>query len=193
MRATLCPQLGQVFTQREFERLAKVVAPLETDVVVVGDADFGSCVRGLPPGVSGKFVKALTHTLEPHRVVFADEFRSSCLDSVSHTRMFHPVRGLGVSRSGTRYIKRVFGVYQSTGADFTRTLDRDCNAARNIVQNFRYLLTHGRMPAAFQRSVEPTKPPSCSYRYHWREGKEKFSRWLEAADIAPDGDGLAKE
>ena len=108
------------------------------------------------------------------------------------TQMFHPPKGLGVSRRGTRYIKRVFGVYQSTGADFTRTWDRDCNAARNIVQNFRHLVTHGRMPIAFDRSVEPAKPPSCSYRYFWREDKVKFSRWLEAADIAPDGGGIAQ-
>lgn len=177
-------------TQRALIRLVRRIAPKPTDVVVVGDANFGSTMRHLPPGVGGKLVRALQTRLGKRRVVFADEFRSSCLDSERHHYMFHPPKDLAVNETtGKQYIRRVWGLYHSVTVGYTATWDRDCNAARNIVKNFRYKYEHGEMPHAFRRDVKPEAPKSCRYTYRWRDDKRKFTRWLAAAEIATGNSG----
>lgn len=180
-RATADRLLNYIGEQRELRALTKVIAPLPTDVVVVGDADFGSTLRGRAPGLGEKLIKALKKHLGPDRVVFGDEFRSSCLDSETQTRMFHPPKELAVSRSGKRYIKWVYGIYQSTSPGYTCTWDRDCNAARNIVKNFRHLYEQGEMPVAFRRDADVAPERACLYRYRWMKDKKKFFRWIDAA------------
>jgi hypothetical protein len=71
------------------DRLVYEIAPNQTDHVIVGDANFGSTVRGLPPGAAGKLIRRLQEKL-PGRVHFACEFRSSMLDCITHKPMAHP-------------------------------------------------------------------------------------------------------
>jgi len=163
--------------QKTLHAMVKRVAPNPTDVVVVGDADFGSTRKGLPPGVAGKFVRQLKVELGEERVVWGDEFRSSCLDSITHTLMFHPPKEEAVSTSGKRYLRKVFGLYQRASPGSSRLWNRDINAARNIVLNFRYVYTHGVMPEPFRRGVVLDKPVSLDFK--WRKNNNNFLRWRE--------------
>ena len=163
--------------QKTLHAMVKRVAPKPTDVVVVGDADFGSTRKGLPAGVAGKFVRQIKLELGAERVVWADEFRSSCLDSITHTLMYHPPKEEAVSKSGKRYLRKVFGLYQRSAPGSTRLWNRDVNAARNIVLNFRHVYEHGVMPEPFRRGVVLDKPVSLEYK--WRKHNNKFLRWRE--------------
>jgi hypothetical protein len=76
-------------------KLVKMVLPTKKHVLIAGDADFGSPVRkGLPAGVAGHFLKMCK---ERRTVIFADEFRSSCLDSVTRKKMYHPPQKMAVN------------------------------------------------------------------------------------------------
>ena len=173
--------------QRTLQKMVKLVAPKDTDVVVVGDADFGSKVRGLPPGVAGCFIKVLQRELGPQRVTWGDEFRSSCLDSIDHNHMYHPPKETAVNpRTGATYVKKVYGLYQRSSPGVTRTWNRDVNAARNIVLNFSHRMKHGCLPMPFQRGTALVQPASCSYKWKKHTEKEnKFQRWREP-HIGPD-------
>jgi hypothetical protein len=177
--------------QRTLARLVVKVARKPTDVIVVGDADFGSTVQGLPPGVAGKFVKKLRSMLGPKRVVFGDEFRSSCLDSERHHRMFHPPKELSINKKGQRYVRYLYGIYQSVSPGYSRPWNRDCNAAINIYKNFRHLSTFGNLPEMFRRTTTLGPSVADSYsRYRWNDKKKKFIRWptpLIAPNAEPTG------
>lgn len=67
--------------QRELSRLVRRVVRKETDVFAVGDASFGSTVKGHPPGLARKFLRALKDAVGSARVVECDEYRTSVLDS----------------------------------------------------------------------------------------------------------------
>ena len=160
--------------------LVKKIAPKKTDIVVMGDADFsGLRIKKHPPGVSGKLSRQLLRQLGPNRVVYGDEFRSSCLDSNTKTLMYHPPKEQAISKNGYKYIRRVYGIYQSTSPGYTCTWNRDVNAAINILKNFRYKYEHGEMPLQFQRGVILEKPISARYKYRWLPITKKFERWLE--------------
>ena len=163
--------------QRALQRLVRMVAPKPTDVVVVGDADFGSARKGLPPGVAGRFVKQLITQLGPERVVWGDEFRSSCLDSKTRTSMYHPPKETAVNKNGKSYLRRVYGLYQSSMPGYSRTWNRDCNAAINIAAVYRHTYETGRPPPEFSRSHcgRPTPAWAC-YNYTWLVDKNKFKR-----------------
>lgn len=115
-------------------------------------------------------------------MVSCDEFRSSCLDSNTHTLMYHPPKEEAVSTSGKRYLRKVFGLYQRSAPGSSRLWNRDVNAARNIVLNFRHVYTHGVMPEPFRRGVVLDKPVSLSYK--WRRDNNKFLRWREPLILA---------
>ena len=164
-------------TQRAMQRLVRLVAPTPTDVVVVGDAEYGSARKGLPPGVAGRFVKQLITQLGPARVVWGDEFRSSCLDSKTRTAMYHPPKEMAVNKNGKSYLRRVYGLYQSSMPGYSRTWNRDCNAAINIAAVFRHTYETGAPPPEFSRSYcgRPT-PAWAYYNYTWLVDKNKFKR-----------------
>jgi len=162
-------------SQRVLHKLVAKVASKNTDIVVVGDADFsGIKPKGLPPGVAGKFVRQLKKELGPDRIVAGDEFRSSCLDSNTRCLMHHPPKEQAISKNGIVYVRRVFGIYQSSKAGYSCTWNRDVNAAINIVNNFRYKYDHGEMPQEFQRGVKLSASTSLRYKYRWCEEKKKF-------------------
>jgi hypothetical protein len=165
--------------QRELHKLVKLVAPNKTDVLVVGDADFGSVRKGLPAGVAGKFVKQCINELGKDRVLFGDEFRSSCLDSVTRTLMFHPPKEEAVNKNGKRYLRRIYGLYQSSASGYSHLWNRDCNAARNIVMNFRHLYEDGTMPEQFRRETVLDVPVSLSYKWRRSADGRSFTRWRE--------------
>jgi hypothetical protein len=71
-------------TQRTLERLRRLLLPTPLHYVVVGDANISSNMRGCPPGAAGVLVAFLRHEA-PGRVFTACEFRSSMLDSQTHT------------------------------------------------------------------------------------------------------------
>ena len=164
-------------TQRVMQRLVRLVAPTPTDVVVVGDAEYGSARKGLPPGVAGRFVKQLITQLGPARVVWGDEFRSSCLDSKTRTAMYHPPKEMAVNKNGKSYLRRVYGLYQSSMPGYSRTWNRDCNAAINIAAVYRHTYETGAPPPEFSRSYcgRPT-PAWAYYNYTWLVDKNKFKR-----------------
>jgi len=176
-------------SQRVLHKMVKLVAPNKSDIVVVGDADFGSKVRGHPPGIAGRFVSVLKQELGPSRMVWGDEFRSSCLDSVDKQRMYHPPKELAVNkRTGAKYVRRVYGLYQRSAPGVSRLWNRDVNAARNIVLNFRHVMEHGVMPEHFRREVEVDHPISCSYR--WRVLPDgTFLRWRKPQILADPAEG----
>ena len=165
--------------QRELHKLVKRVAPNKTDILVVGDADFGSVRKGLPAGVAGKFVKQCIRELGKDRVLFGDEFRSSCLDSTTKTLMFHPPKEEAVSKNGKRYLRRIYGLYQSSASGYSHLWNRDCNAARNIVINFRHLYENGEMPVQFRRETVLDVPMSLTYKWRMRPNGHGFIRWRE--------------
>lgn len=176
--------------QRELSRLVCRVAPKKTDVVVIGDASFGSTAKGHPPGLARRFVKVLRDTIGPKRIVECDEFRTSVLDSRTRTRMYHPVSffkgGVGqrFSKKGKPYVRRVNGIYQCSSPGHTCTWDRDCNAARNIVQNYRTLMTEGDFPVEFRRSTASLRPEGSSfYKYALRPDRGCFSVWIDSASF----------
>ena len=113
-------------------------------------------------------------------VIFADEFRSSMLDSVKHTIMHHPPQKEAVSRSGRIYLKRVYGLYQSSASGYSRLWNRDCNAARNILLNYRHVLLHGEFPVEFRRETRDLAvPKACRYKYKPKPPPDlAFKRWL---------------
>jgi hypothetical protein len=171
--------LNYIGSQRELHRLVRKVAPKATDILVVGDADFGSARKGLPPGVAGKFIKQCITELGKDRVVFADEFRSSCLDSVTKTLMFHPPKEMAVSKHGKHYLRRIYGLYQSSASGYSHLWNRDCNAARNILINFRSLYETGVMPEQFRRETVLATPVSLTYRWRRSADGRSFTRWRE--------------
>jgi len=169
--------------QRVMEKLVLRTLPTKDHILVVGDADFGSGRKGLPAGVAGKFVKKVQ---QERTVIFADEFRSSMLDSDTHDVMYHPPKEMAVSKYGKCYLRRVFGLYQSSSSGYSRMWNRDCNAARNILLNFRRKYETGAVPAPFQRGTkhdELSKPAACSYKYSAKAGGG-FSRWREPLILA---------
>jgi hypothetical protein len=176
--------LNYIGSQREMHKLVRKVAPNKTDVLVVGDADFGSVRKGLPAGVAGKFIKQCLNELGKERVIFADEFRSSCLDSVTKTLMYHPPKEEAVSKNGKRYLRRIYGLYQSSASGYSHLWNRDCNAARNIVMNFRHLYETGAMPPAFRRETVLPVPVSLAYKWRRSAVGRGFLRWREPLILA---------
>ena len=166
--------------QRVLTKMVHRVLPTNNHILICGDADFGSTRKGIPAGFAGKFVKKCQ---ELRTVIFADEFRSSMLDSNTHQMMHHPPKEMGVSKYGKPYLRRVYGLYQSSASGYTYLWNRDENAARNILLNFKYKYAHGTMPAPFQRGTELTKPLSCTYKYSAKESGG-FSRWHEPLILA---------
>ena len=176
--------LNYIGAKRVFHKLIKKVAPKKTDVVVVGDADFsGLRIKGHPVGLAGKFTRQLLFELGPQRVVYGDEFRSSCLDSTTKTLMHHPPKELAANKNGKLYIKRVYGIYQSSSSGYSCTWNRDVNAAINILKNFRHKYINGEMPREFQRGVKLDVPTALRYRYRCPSASsKKFTRWLAATE-----------
>ena len=183
-KRTLSKFLNYIKTNRALDKLVQMVAPFKTDVVVVGDANFqGIKIKGHTAGVAGKFVDHLIKRLGPDRIVYGDEFRSSRLDSQTKTLMFHPPhqpsnkeKAKAEEVDGKLFLKRTFGIYQSSGPGYSRTWNRDVNAAINIVQNFRYLYEHGEMPLEFRRGVVNAVPDSLKRRYKWLQDTNSFER-----------------
>jgi len=167
--------------QKTLEKLVKRVLPTRAHVLICGDADFGSVRQGLPAGVAGKFVKKC---METRTVIFADEFRSSMLDSNTHAVMHHPPKEMAVSKFGKPYLRRVYGLYQSSASGYSHLWNRDCNAARNILLNFRYKYEHGTVPGPFLRGALLPMPKACYYKYAAKAGGGFKRLWRDAADPA---------
>ena len=60
-------------------RLVKILAPTERHIVVIGDAQFGSNMRGSPPGAAGGLLRVIKEILPPERIFDINEFRTSVL------------------------------------------------------------------------------------------------------------------
>ena len=77
-------RLDAYFAERKvLMGLVRKLVPTKDHFVVAGDAQFGSSMRGLPPGAAGRLYKALMREVPGH-VFDLDEFRTSILDSVTH-------------------------------------------------------------------------------------------------------------
>ena len=113
------------------------------------------------------------------RVRDCDEYRTSVLDSISHTRMVHPPQmEMVCPRSGKTFTRVIFGVYQNCESGASRLWNRDVNAARNMVQNYRHLYEHGELPLNFRRGVDVADSAAAVYRYRPVPGRadHKFCR-----------------
>ena len=170
--------------QRVLEQLVKRVLPTKDHILVAGDANFDSGKKGHPRGVAGLF---LNKCLEKGRtVVFADEFRSSCVDSKTHQLMYHPPKCMGINRYGRPFLKRIYGFYLASAPGSSTLWNRDENAAINILKNFLATRRDGAPPAAFRRETQLEPTHACGYRYVARAEDGGcgggFRRWHRAAD-----------
>ena len=104
--------------------------------------------------------------------------------------MYHPPKEMAVDKNGKRYLRRVYGLYQSSMPGYSRTWNRDCNAAINIVVNYRHTYDTGAPPVEFSRSFcgRPT-PEWGQYNYVKFDGENRFKRWREPLKSA-DGGGI---
>ena len=98
--------------QKIMAKLVNQVLPTTSHILVVGDGQFQSSMKGLPSGVSNAFVKKCSET---HKLIFTTEFRKSILDCDSQTGTYHPVRRgkFGISSNGRRYTPAVYGLVHS--------------------------------------------------------------------------------
>jgi hypothetical protein len=163
-----------VGTQRVIHKLYEKVVQTKNDVFVIGDSNFGGNVRGQPAGLSSKFVSYLNKKLQgTNRVVYQDEYRTSMLDSDHYRMVIHPPKNIGERKDGVRFVRRNNGISQvSLSKDefpnrgFSKTWNRDINAARNIRQNYRMKYETGSVPIEFTREITKLQEPrSYSYKY----------------------------
>jgi hypothetical protein len=97
--------------QRVMDKLVRGVLPTKNHVLIAGDADFPSTIRGHRSGVATLFLKKCQ---ELRKVIFVDEHRTSMLDSNTHTQMYNPPKKFAISKTGKRYLQRINGLYQSS-------------------------------------------------------------------------------
>lgn len=173
-------------TQKTLLAMVRLVAPDESHVVVLGDADFCCTMKGQPAGVAGRFARALVRQLGKRRVVEQDEFRTSKLDSrPGHVPLVGlPKQGEFVNKMGRAYVPRVHGILQAPVPGNSVTWNRDVNAAINIVNLFKYRYDTGDVPVPFRRSTpKPVGYKWQRYVYARVEGSKRFKRTL--ADVKP--------
>jgi hypothetical protein len=163
-----------VGTQKTIHKLYNKVVQTKNDVFVIGDSNFGGNVRGQPAGLSSKFISYLNKKLQgTNRVVYQDEFRTSMLDSDLYRMVIHPPKDIKERKDGVRFVRRNNGISQiSLSKDefpdhgFSKTWNRDINAARNIRQNYRMKYETGSVPIEFTRDIKKLpEPHAYSYKY----------------------------
>jgi hypothetical protein len=162
-------------TQKTLPKVLRMVVTNEKDVIVVGDASFNGNMKGHAPGLATKFVNYLTKNIDQSRIVYQDEFRTSKLDSDHHKLVIHPSKKIYTRRSeGAQFVQQNNGISQISlsksefgGSGFSRTWNRDINAARNIRQNYRALYENGHLPDIFTRGKVEQVPENraSSYKY----------------------------
>jgi hypothetical protein len=148
--------------QRTLVKVVKLIAPNKKFVVVMGDAQFGTNVKGHPPGQLKRLYRVALRRLGPHRLRDGDEHRTSVLDPIDHTYMVHPPTKAAVNRAGETYIQRVNGLYQKCEPGASRIWHRDKGASFSIGKNYLHQLTTGDLPYRFRRSTKKEDIPASS-------------------------------
>ncbi len=128
--------------QKAMERVVSILTGTsnkrsQSDVIIAhGDGDMRGCMRGVPPVMSSKLTRKLCHDTT---LVFVNEYRTSMLCHHCHEVLHQDRR---------------FRIKTCTNKDCVRTvLNRDVNAAINILYNFMYELYHGARHGKFKRNV----------------------------------------
>ena len=91
----------------------------------------------------------------------------------SVSTVIHPPKDIKERKDGVRFVRRNNGISQISlskeefpDRGFSKTWNRDINAARNIRQNYRMKYETGSVPIEFTREIKKLpEPRAYSYKY----------------------------